>query len=111
MFPDDAAGRLRQAEIFDLAAGKQAGTQRAIELYQQALRPVSNALAPKEQLEAQRRLAELFVQFGSFAAAEAEVEKVRGLELELLARKARTSGEWPGLTALRNWGGSPTRQN
>ena len=99
MFPEDAGKRLRRAEIFDLATGRQAGFQRAIELYQEALRPVSQGLAPEEQLEARRRLAELFVQIESFPAAEAEVETLRGLEFEVLAQKP-DEWRWPGLTAM-----------
>ena len=52
--PDDAAARMRQAELYDEAAGN---SLRTVELYQGALS--AQGIAPEQELRARRRLTEL----------------------------------------------------
>ena len=97
--PEDSNARLRRAEIYELATGGQGGFQALVELYQEALRPSSQGLAPEKELQARRRLTELLAQAGEFAAAQSEVENLRKLEQKELAQKP-DEWRWPGLKAL-----------
>ncbi len=97
--PQDADARLRQAELFEQATGGRGGFNRAIELYQEALRAASPELAPDKQIQARRRLTELLLECGTFAAAESELQKLRELEQAQLARTPE-EWRWPGLNAL-----------
>ena len=97
--PEDADARLRRAELSEKAARGSAGLLAVVELYQEALAPARQGLAPAKQLTARRRLTELLLQGDRFAAAESEVEKLRELERGELADKPE-QWRWPGLKAL-----------
>ena len=92
--PDDVAARMRQAELYDEAAGN---SQRTVELYQGALS--AQGIAPEQELRARRRLTELLLQGDTLIAAETEVEKLEALEQKALAQKPE-EWRWPGLKAM-----------
>ncbi len=92
--PDNATARLRRAELFEESTGGRGAFDRAIELYQEALRPSSQGLSPEKELQARRRLTELLLktrQSKTLAAAQTEAEKLGELEKKELAK---TPGEW-----------------
>ncbi|MGA2030684.1 MAG: tetratricopeptide repeat protein [Thermoguttaceae bacterium] len=99
LYPEDGDARLRRAELFEQSAGGRGGLTRVIELYQEALRPARQGLAPEKQLMARRRLMKFLLEANEFAAAESEVEKLRELEQNELAEKPQ-QWQWPGLKAL-----------
>ncbi len=92
--PDDAAARMRQAELYDEAAGN---SLRTVELYQGALS--AQGIAPEQELRARRRLTELLLQGDQLAAAETEEKKLEALEQKELAQKPK-EWRWPGMKAM-----------
>jgi tetratricopeptide (TPR) repeat protein len=100
LYPEDASARLRRAELYEQAYGSGSNGIRTIELYQEALRPAKQGLAPEKQLEARRHLTDLLIQAGAFAAAEEELAKLRKLEQEELLSKQPEEWRSPGLKAL-----------
>jgi tetratricopeptide (TPR) repeat protein len=97
--PEDANARLRRAELVGQLAGGRGGLQRTVELYQEALKPASQGLAPEKELQARRRLTELMLQAEMPDAAESEWKKLQELEQKELAQKPE-EWRWPGLNAL-----------
>ena len=86
--PEDANARLRRAELFEQSAGGLAGRQTSGRIVSRGLEACQPGACPEKQLMARRRLTELLLQAGEFAAAESEVEKLRELERRRTGREA-----------------------